>query len=292
MRTGTLALVLILGCASAPARAGVPQSELSANGMPENLAPFAARISSAEGGWESSNQFGCVGFFQACGATFTALYSGSKAQFLADRPGQVQAYLQYARTSWSQVEPYLGQLRGQQVTYGGKSFVIDDSAILFGMQFGLGRLRAFLRGGCEAPKAGPGTSPAIDGNGVSVCTYFGKGIGYDVSAITGSAYANLQPVQPGVPDTAEPGVPPLVEGSPQSSDTWSLEAGVLADRKRIAIERAIIANKELQIEAQRMDAERRLGLIWAMRVLADVDALQRRGAHEENPRPTAGTSGE
>ncbi|TSD87501.1 hypothetical protein FFK22_016795 [Mycobacterium sp. KBS0706] len=290
MRAGTLALVLVSSCAAVPAWAGVPQSELIASGMPENLAPFAARISLAEGGWESDNQFGCVGFFQACGATFTSLYGGTKEQFKADRPGQVQVYLTYARTSWSQVRPYLGQLRGQQVSYGGKSFVIDDSAILFGMQFGLGRIQAFIRGGCEAPKAGRGTSPAIDGNGVSVCTYFGKGVGYDVSAITGIAYANLQPVQPGVPDTAEPGVPPLVEGSPQSSDTWNSEAEVLADRKRIAIERAIMANKDLQIEAQRMDAERRLGLLWAMRVLADVDRLERRRADNGTSQPGAGAS--
>jgi hypothetical protein len=186
----------------------------------------------------------------------------------------VQAYLKYAGESWSQVSPYVEGLRGQQVTYGGKTFVIDDSAIVFGMQFGLGRIQAFLRGGCDALKAGPGTSPAVDGNGVSICQYFGYGVGYDVSAITGNAYANLQPVQLGVPDTAQPGVPPLVEGSPQSSDSWNLEAVALADRKRLAIERAIIANKELQLEVQRMENERRSGLLWAMRLLADIDSQE------------------
>lgn len=298
MRARILALGLLLGCGVAPAWAGVPQSELIEAGMPETLVPFAARLSAAEGGWQAENQLGCVGFFQACPKTFISLYNGTKEQFKADHPGQVQAFLKYHRESWSQVSGYVDQLRGQQVTYGGNTFVIDDSAIVFGMQFGLGRIQAFLRGGCDAPKAGPGTSPAVDGNGVSVCRYFGYGVGYDVSAITGQAYANLQPVEPGGPDTAEPGVPPLVEGSPQSSDTWNLEAEVLADRKRIAIERAIMANKELQIEAQRMDAERRLGLLWAMRVLADVDRLQRRRAGDAapeqgvTPRPDAGMSGE
>ncbi|WP_395675545.1 hypothetical protein [Inquilinus sp.] len=279
MTARTLAAILaMLAGITGSAMAGVPQSELIEAGVPASLAPFAERLSRAEGGWTANNSPpisppGCVGFFQACPGTFESLYSGTREQFLQDRPGQVQTFLSYHRTSWSQVAPYVDQLRGQQVTYGGRTFVIDDAAIAFGMQFGLGRIRAFLRGGCEAPKAGPGTSPAIDGNGVSVCRYFGYGVGYDVSAITGQAYANLQPVQPGVPGTAEPGVPPLVEGSPQSSDIWNLEASAMGDRKRILIERTITANKELQVERQRLEAERRLGLLWGMQVLADLEQL-------------------
>jgi hypothetical protein len=296
-RSAALALVLAgMGAITLPARAGVPQSELIAAGLPESLAPFAARLSAAEGGWTSNNSPpinppGCVGFFQACPGTFEQLYSGTREQFLQDRSGQVQALLTYHRTSWSQVAGYVDQLRGQQVTYGGKTFVIDDSAIAFGMQFGIGRIQAFLRGGCLAPKAGKGTSPAVDGNGVSVCQYFAYGVGYDVSAITGSAYSNMQPVQPGVPDTAEPGVPPIVEGSAQSSDSWNLEGVAMSDRKRLAIERAIIANKELQLEAQRMDNERRSGLLWAMRVLGDIDREDGRtgggagDASPEDPKP-------
>jgi hypothetical protein len=82
VRTLTLALGLaMLGCAVTPARAGVPQSELIEAGMPESLAPFATRISAAEGGWTSNNSPpitppGCVGFFQACAKTFEPCLSG------------------------------------------------------------------------------------------------------------------------------------------------------------------------------------------------------------------------
>ncbi|MGF7056256.1 hypothetical protein GGC47_005473 [Bosea sp. OAE752] len=177
--------------------AGESAASLIAAGIPANCAPFAAKVSAAEGNFGTTNQYGCLGAFQFCPGTFERYYTGSAQSFLNDPQAQVAAWTRYQQNSWSQVQKNgMGSLVGQQVCSGGRCATIDQSAILMACQFGCGK------GGKLANYAASGDCNARnvkDGNGVSVCTYLVKGAGYDASCFTGD------PMTSCVPAPTEPG---------------------------------------------------------------------------------------
>jgi hypothetical protein len=174
---------LLLGLSASLALAGESASSLTAAGIPSNCADFAAKVSSSEGNFGTTNQFGCLGAFQFCPGTFERYYSGSAQSFLNDPQAQVASWTKYEQDSWAQAQKNgLTSLIGQQVCSGGRCATIDQSAILMACQFGCGS------GGKLANYAASGNCDARnvkDGNGVSVCSYLVRGAGYDASCFTG-----------------------------------------------------------------------------------------------------------
>ncbi|HEV7325567.1 MAG TPA: acyltransferase [Bosea sp. (in: a-proteobacteria)] len=189
---------IALCLSSALAFAGESAASLTAAGIPANCAPFAAKVSAAEGNFGTTNQFGCLGAFQFCPGTFERYYSGSAQSFLNDPQAQVAAWTRYQQNSWSQVQKNgMGSLVGQQVCSGGRCATIDQSAILMACQFGCGKngkLANFAASGdCDARNV-------KDGNGVSVCSYLVRGAGYDASCFTGDASTTCTPTPSGPGD--------------------------------------------------------------------------------------------
>ncbi|MBN9499667.1 MAG: acyltransferase [Afipia sp. 62-7] len=188
---------LLLCFSAAAALAGQSAASLTAAGIPSNCADFAAKVSSSEGNFGTTNQYGCLGAFQFCPGTFERYYSGSAQSFLNSPSAQTAAWTQYEENSWGQAQKNgLTSLVGQQVCSGGKCATIDQSAILMACQFGCGangKLANYAASGdCNARNV-------KDGNGVSVCTYLVRGSGYDVSCFTGqqSAVCAQTPTGPG-----------------------------------------------------------------------------------------------
>jgi len=188
---------LLLSLSATLTLAGESAANLVAAGMPANCAPFAAKVSAAEGNFGTTNQHRCLGAFQFCPGTFERYYNGSAQSFLDDPQAQVAAWSKYERDSWSQAERNgLTSLVGQQVCHGGRCATIDQSAILMACQFGCGK------GGKLANYAASGDCNARnvkDGNLVSVCSYMIKGAGYDASCFTGqqSTACVQTPINPG-----------------------------------------------------------------------------------------------
>lgn len=176
--------------------AGQSASSLTDAGMPANCAPFAAKVSSSEGNFGSTNQYGCLGAFQFCPGTFEEYYSGSAQSFLSNPSAQVTAWTNYEQNSWSQAQKNgLTSLVGQQVCSGGQCATIDQSSILMACQFGCGSTGKLANyaasGNCNAANV-------KDGNGVSVCSYLIRGVGYDASCFTGQQTVCAQtPTGPG-----------------------------------------------------------------------------------------------
>lgn len=188
---------LMLCLSAAAAFAGESAANLTAAGIPSNCAPFAAKVSSSEGNFGTTNQFGCLGAFQFCPGTFERYYSGSAQSFLNSPSAQVAAWTQYEQNEWSKAQSNgMTSLIGQQVCYGGRCATIDQSAILMACQFGCGprgKLANYAASGdCNARNV-------KDGNGVSVCSYLIRGAGYDASCFTGgqSAVCQQNPTGPG-----------------------------------------------------------------------------------------------
>lgn len=177
------ACVLALsGFLASPVAAGVSQGDLIAAGMPSDLAPFAASVSSSEGNWDSVNWADCAGAFQFCPATRQRYYSGSLASFLASPSAQVTAYRSYMANEWGNATRNgFDALIGSQVCYNGSCATISASSIIKACQFGCGyggKLGHYFRNGdCDA-------DGAKDGNDYSVCNYLISGAGYDVSDVT------------------------------------------------------------------------------------------------------------
>lgn len=174
---------IALSLSATLALAGESAASLTAAGIPAQCAAFAAKVSSAEGSFRTTNPYGCLGAFQFCPGTFERYYSGSRQSFLNDPQAQVAAWTKYEQNSWAQAQKNgLTSLIGQQVCSGGRCATIDQSAILMACQFGCakgGKLANYAAGGdCNARSV-------KDGNGVSVCTYLVKGAGYDASCFTG-----------------------------------------------------------------------------------------------------------
>jgi hypothetical protein len=188
---------LLLCFSAAAALAGQSASSLTVAGIPSTCADFAAKVSSSEGNFGTTNQYGCLGAFQFCPGTFERYYSGSAQSFLNSPSAQTAAWTQYEQDSWSQAQKNgLTSLVGQQVCSGGQCATIDQSAILMACQFGCGskgKLANYMASGdCNARNV-------KDGNGVSVCTYLMRGAGYDTSCFTGqqSAVCAQTPTGPG-----------------------------------------------------------------------------------------------
>lgn len=197
LRQALLDAGLLLCVSAAAAFAGQSAASLSAAGIPSNCANFAAKVSSSEGNFGTTNQYGCLGAFQFCPGTFERYYSGSAQSFLNSPSAQSAAWTQYEQDSWSQAQKNgLTTLVGQQVCSSGQCATIDQSAILMACQFGCGskgKLANYMAGGdCNARNV-------KDGNGVSVCTYLLRGAGYDASCFTGqqSAVCAQAPTGPG-----------------------------------------------------------------------------------------------
>lgn len=174
---------MVVSLSAVAALAGESSANLIAAGMPQNCAPFAAKVSNSEGNFGSVNPYGCLGAFQFCPGTFERYYSGSAQSFLHDPSAQTVAWTHYEQDSWSQAQKNgLTSLVGQQVCSGGQCATVDQSAILMACQFGCGskgKLANYAASGdCNA-------SNVKDGNGVSVCSYLIRGAGYDVSCFTG-----------------------------------------------------------------------------------------------------------
>lgn len=188
---------LLLCFSAAAAFAGQSAASLTAAGIPSSCADFAAKVSSSEGNFGTTNQYGCLGAFQFCPGTFERYYSGSAQSFLNSPSAQTVAWTQYEQDSWSQAQKNgLTSLVGQQVCSGGQCTTIDQSAILMACQFGCGskgKLANYMASGdCNARNV-------KDGNGVSVCTYLVRGAGYDASCFTGqqSVICAQTPTGPG-----------------------------------------------------------------------------------------------
>ncbi len=174
---------IALALVATAAFAGQSVSSLIDAGMPANCANFAAKVSSSEGNFGTTNQYGCLGAFQFCPGTFQQYYSGSAQSFLNNPSAQVTSWTSYEENSWSQAQKNgLTSLVGQQVCSGGQCATIDQSSILMACQFGCGakgKLANYMASGdCNAANV-------KDGNGVSVCSYLIRGAGYDVSCFTG-----------------------------------------------------------------------------------------------------------
>ena len=183
MRRALFDAALLLSFSAAAAFAGQSASSLTDAGIPSNCANFAAKVSSSEGSFGTTNQYGCVGAFQFCPGTFERYYTGSTQSFLNDPSAQTAAWTHYEQDSWSQAQKNgLTSLVGQQVCSGSQCATVDQSAILMACQFGCGskgKLANYMASGdCNA-------RGVKDGNGVSVCTYLVRGSGYDVSCFTG-----------------------------------------------------------------------------------------------------------
>jgi len=188
---------LLLCLSAATAFAGESAASLTAAGIPSNCADFAAKVSSSEGNFGTTNQFGCLGAFQFCPGTFERYYNGSAQSFLNNPAAQVAAWTRYEQNEWSKAQNNgMTSLIGQQVCYGGRCATIDQSSILMACQFGCGprgKLANYAAGGdCNARNV-------KDGNGVSVCSYLIRGAGYDASCFTGgqSAVCQQTPTGPG-----------------------------------------------------------------------------------------------
>jgi hypothetical protein len=187
---------LALSLPTSAALAGQSAASLTDAGMPANCAPFAAKVSSSEGNFGSTNQYGCLGAFQFCPGTFQQYYSGSAQSFLNDPSAQVTSWTNYEQNSWSQAQQNsLTSLVGQQVCSGGQCATIDQSSILMACQFGCGSTGKLANyaasGNCNAANV-------KDGNGVSVCSYLVRGAGYDASCFTGQETVCAQtPTGPG-----------------------------------------------------------------------------------------------
>lgn len=187
---------LALSLSATAAFAGQSAASLTDAGMPANCAPFAAKVSSSEGNFGSTNQYGCLGAFQFCPGTFQQYYSGSAQSFLNDPSAQVTSWTNYEQNSWSQAQKNgLTSLVGQQVCSGGQCATIDQSSILMACQFGCGSTGKLANyaasGNCNAANV-------KDGNGVSVCSYLIRGAGYDASCFTGQQTVCAQtPTGPG-----------------------------------------------------------------------------------------------
>ena len=185
-----------LSLIASAAFAGQSATSLIDAGMPANCADYAAKVSSSEGNFGTTNQYGCLGAFQFCPGTFEQYYSGSAQSFLNDPSAQVASWTSYEKNSWAQAQNNgLTSLIGRQVCSGGQCATIDQSAILMACQFGCGakgKLANYLASGnCNA-------SNVKDGNGVSVCSYLIRGAGYDVSCFTGQGTICVQnPIGPG-----------------------------------------------------------------------------------------------
>jgi len=186
---------LVLALSATAALAGESATSLIEAGMPANCADFAAKVSSNEGNFGSTNQYGCLGAFQFCPGTFERYYNGSAQRFLNDRSAQVASWTKYEQDSWAQAERNgLTSLVSQEVCSGGQCATIDQSAILMACQFGCGakgKLANYMAGGdCNAGNV-------KDGNGVSVCSYLVRGAGYDASCFTGQTACLQGPTGPG-----------------------------------------------------------------------------------------------
>jgi hypothetical protein len=183
------AIALLGAIGVGTAMAGVSPSDLIGNGMPSNLVDFATSVSASEGNWGTFNQFNCVGAFQFCPGTLERYYDGSRADFAADKQGQVNAWLRYQADEWKKAQNNgLTSMIGQQVCYNGKCATITASSILKACQFGCGaggKLDHVAKGGaCDDRKA-------KDGNLFSVCNYLISGAGKDVAGITGMTEEDL-----------------------------------------------------------------------------------------------------
>jgi hypothetical protein len=173
----------LLSLFATAALAGQSVASLVNAGMPSNCAGFAAKVSSSEGNFGTTNQYGCLGAFQFCPGTFERYYNGSAQNFLNDPSAQVASWTKYEQDSWGQAQKNgLTSLVGHQVCSGGQCATIDQSAILMACQFGCGakgKLANYAASGnCNAQNV-------KDGNGVSVCSYLIRGAGYDASCFTG-----------------------------------------------------------------------------------------------------------
>lgn len=189
---------LVLSLSGAAAFAGQSAASLTDAGMPANCADFAAKVSSSEGNFGSTNPSGCLGAFQFCPGTFERYYSGDAQSFLNDPSAQTAAWTKYEQDSWGQAQKNgLTSLVGQQVCSGSHCTTIDQSAILMACQFGCGargKLANYAAGGdCNARNV-------KDGNGVSVCTYLVRGAGYDVSCFAGQQSTACAPMETGPGD--------------------------------------------------------------------------------------------
>ena len=195
-RRAALKLGAALSLIASAAFAGQSASSLINAGMPTNCADFAAKVSSSEGNFSSTNQYDCLGAFQFCPGTFEQYYSGSAQSFLNNPSAQVASWTSFEENSWAEAQKNgLTSLVGQQVCSGGQCATIDQSAILMACQFGCGskgKLANYMASGdCNAGNV-------RDGNGVSVCSYLIRGTGYDVSCFTGQqAVCAQSPIGPG-----------------------------------------------------------------------------------------------
>lgn len=222
--------------------AGESAESLIAAGLPPELAPYAAAVSSAEGNFESVNQAGCLGAFQFCPRTFKMYYNGTPEQFLNDPEGQVQAFLRYENDQFNTAQKNgFNEAIGQQVCTTSGCTTITQSSILFACQFGCGsqgKLGNFIANGYQCiPGKG---SPTNDGNGVCVATYLARGAGYDVSTISNapsdaaSAGTSPPPNSGSTASTSPPTSVPLGSGiSP--ADAFAAGAGVSMEELRVAI---------------------------------------------------------
>jgi hypothetical protein len=164
-------------------------ASLIAAGVDAVCAEFASVVSAAEGTFKQRNQFGCLGAFQFCPATFVQYFTGTAEEFLNNPSAQTKAWTQYEQTQWALAKKGgLTNLLGQIVTFGGKSVTVDASAILMACQFGcgkFGKLAKYVSGhDC-------GSADVKDGNGVSVCTYIIKGAGHKASCFTSEPTADI-----------------------------------------------------------------------------------------------------
>ncbi len=186
---------LFLSLTATAAFAGESATSLVGAGMPANCADFAAKVSSSEGNFGTTNQYGCLGAFQFCPGTFNRYYNGSAQSFLNDPSAQVASWTKYEQDSWAQAQNNgLTSLVGQQVCSGGQCATIDQSAILMACQFGCGAKGKLAN---YAASGDCNSGNVKDGNGVSVCSYLVRGAGYDASCFTGQAACLQGPTGPG-----------------------------------------------------------------------------------------------
>jgi len=183
----------------------VSEGVLTGYGYKPGTAQFGSKISGAEGGFNSVNCYGCVGFIQWCPGTFEAYFGysylanpiPSRIPAPATQAAQAKAYW---ANQWKYGKNYLSLL-GHEVCVAptkrkaGGCVTVTQSSILFACQFGCAGSKAKIAGYVNNGFSCSGTSSARDGNGVCVELYLYRGAGYDVSEITGMTSDELNAIR-------------------------------------------------------------------------------------------------
>jgi hypothetical protein len=188
-------------------------------GYSQKMAVFGNFVSIKEGGFNSVNQFGCVGFIQWCPGTFGPAFGG---EYVAPAPPtvtnsqltgraipseqlQANAARGYFVSEWTNGGQNYTSLIGREVCVRSNErldqqppcerITITQGSIMTACLFGCRGAGAKLAGWKNNGNSCTGASSARDGNGKCVQDYLVDGAKYDVSEITSMKSDELNAVR-------------------------------------------------------------------------------------------------